>query len=153
MLTKFKSQMKWNISRRVRHGVHWIARWSPSCWLPWKAYRFLGPLITVCIMDNAIETILLPCSLSSLLEPHGGANRGRHAGCEIWGWQMVKTLLRLRRGQHLDANLHGAVLWLRERNLSLQVSIPKNPCLFRMHIHRENWKTFQFYNLFLELWQ
>lgn len=96
---------------------------SESCWLPWKADRFLGPLITVCIMDNAIETLPYPCSLSSLLEPHGGAHRGWHAGCEIRGRQMVKTVLRLRRWQHLDAYLHGAVLWLWKRHISLQVSM------------------------------
>jgi hypothetical protein len=64
---------------------------------------------------------LLPLSLSFIFERQRANCRGDFVG-EVRGRTLVEAILRLRRRQHLDADLHGSVLWLRERNLLLQVS-------------------------------
>lgn len=50
---------------------------------------------------------------------------GRDPDSEIRGWQMVETVLRLRRWQYLDADLYRTFLRIRERYLFLQVSTYK----------------------------
>lgn len=47
---------------------------------------------------------------------------GRDPIGEVRGWSVVQTVLRLRWWKHLDADVYGAFLRLRKRNLLLQVS-------------------------------
>lgn len=46
---------------------------------------------------------------------------GRNSFGEVRRWKMVQTLLWLRGRKYLDADVHGSVFRIRERNIFLQV--------------------------------